>query len=87
MSRISKRIGILTSGGDAPGMNAAVRAAFRRIKAIDSKTDVVLFKEGLNGLAGRLAVNYLGNIERSAVRGIIHKGGTFLGTGRIILWI
>ena len=78
-----KRIGILTSGGDAPGMNAAVRAAFRRIKAHSPHHEVILFKEGLNGLASRLEVNYLENIERAAIRGIIHRGGTFLGTGRV----
>ncbi len=78
-----KRVGILTSGGDAPGMNAAVRAVFRRVKDLDPHNEVVLFKEGLNGLAGRLEVNYLGNIERDAIRGIIHKGGTFIGTGRV----
>ena len=83
MNKKGKRIGILTSGGDAPGMNAAVRAAFRRIKASNRDHEVVLFKEGLNGLAGRLEVNYLSNIDRGAIRGIIHKGGTFIGTGRI----
>ena len=78
-----KRIGILTSGGDAPGMNGAVRAAFRRIKAINPRHDIILFKEGLNGLAGRLEVNHLESIQRAAMRGIIHRGGTFIGTGRI----
>lgn len=78
-----QRIGILTSGGDAPGMNAALRAAFRRIKAASPKNEVVLFREGLNGLAGRLAVNYLGNIERRNLRDIINRGGTFIGTGRV----
>jgi 6-phosphofructokinase 1 len=83
MKKIAKRVGILTSGGDAPGMNAAVRAVFRRVKAISPDHEIVLFKEGLNGLAGRLEMNYLGDVERQAIRGIIHKGGTFLGTGRI----
>ncbi len=78
-----QRIGILTSGGDAPGMNAALRAAFRRIKASSPLHEVVLFREGLNGLAGRLAVNYLGNIERRSIRDIINRGGTFIGTGRV----
>jgi 6-phosphofructokinase 1 len=78
-----KRVGILTSGGDAPGMNGAVRAAFRRIKAMNPKNEVILFKEGLNGLAGRLEVNHLESIQRQAMRGIMHKGGTFIGTGRI----
>ena len=81
--KVGKRIGILTSGGDAPGMNGAVRAAFRRIKAINPRNEVVLFKEGLNGLAGRLEMNHLESIQRQSMRGIMHKGGTFIGTGRI----
>ncbi|MFN3197697.1 MAG: 6-phosphofructokinase [Bradymonadia bacterium] len=76
-------IGILTSGGDAPGMNAAVRAVFRRIKAVSPDNEVVLFREGLNGLAGRLEINHLRGIERPLIRDIIHRGGTFIGTGRI----
>ena len=80
---MKQRIGILTSGGDAPGMNAAVRATFRRLKGLSAENEVVLFREGLNGLAGRLEVNYLGNIERRSIRDIIHRGGTFIGTGRV----
>lgn len=76
-------IGILTSGGDAPGMNAAVRSIFRRIKAVNPENEVVLFREGLNGLAGRLEINHLRGIERPVIRDIIHRGGTFIGTGRI----
>ena len=49
-----KRVGILTSGGDAPGMNAAIRAVFRRVKMVSPEYEIVLFREGLNGLAGRL---------------------------------
>jgi len=78
-----KRIGILTSGGDAPGMNAAVRAVFRGVKAHSPHHEIMLFREGLNGLAGRLDVNYLADIERTSLRDIIHRGGTFIGTGRI----
>ena len=78
-----KRIGILTSGGDAPGMNAAVRAVFRGVKAHSPDHEIMLFREGLNGLAGRLDVNYLAVIERTSLRDIIHRGGTFIGTGRI----
>jgi 6-phosphofructokinase 1 len=79
-----KRVGILTSGGDAPGMNAAIRAVFRRVKMISPDNEVVLFREGLNGLAGRLEVNFDRNIDRTRVRDIIHRGGTFIGTGRLI---
>ena len=79
-----KRIGILTSGGDAPGMNAAIRAVFRRVKMVSPAHEIVLFHEGLNGLAGRLQVNFDRNIDRSRVRDIIHRGGTFIGTGRLV---
>lgn len=78
-----KRIGILTSGGDAPGMNAAIRAVFRTLKAVDPKIELVLFREGLNGLAGRLEVGHLGGISRSDLRDIINRGGTFIGAGRV----
>jgi 6-phosphofructokinase 1 len=79
-----KRVGILTSGGDAPGMNAAIRAVFRRVKAVSPDHEVVLFREGLNGLAGRLEVNFDRNIDRTRVRDIIHRGGTFIGSGRLV---
>lgn len=79
-----KRIGILTSGGDAPGMNAAIRAVFRRVKMVSPDNEIVLFREGLNGLAGRLEVNFDRNIDRTRVRDIIHRGGTFIGTGRLV---
>ena len=78
-----QRIGILTSGGDAPGMNAALRAVFRTVKAVSAENEIVLFREGLLGLAGRLEVNHLGGIARSDLRDIINRGGTFIGTGRI----
>ena len=43
-----KRIGVLTSGGDAPGMNAAIRAVVRT--AVANEMSVVGFKRGYNGL-------------------------------------
>lgn len=79
-----QRVGILTSGGDAPGMNGAIRAVFRRVKGIDANHEIVLFREGLNGLAGRLEVNFDSNIERVRLRDILHRGGTFIGTGRVV---
>ena len=83
MEHLGQRIGILTSGGDAPGMNAALRAVFRRLKVRSPEHDAVLFREGLNGLAGRLEVNHYSQIVRQDMRGIIHRGGTFIGTGRV----
>lgn len=76
-------VGILTSGGDAPGMNAAVRAAFRAIKMREPDREIVFFRDGFRGLAGRLDSSSDRNVDRSAIRDIIHRGGTFLGTGRV----
>lgn len=76
-------VGILTSGGDAPGMNAAVRAAFRALKMREPDREIVFFRDGFRGLAGRLDSSSDRNVDRKAVRDIIHRGGTFLGTGRV----
>ena len=76
-------IGILTSGGDAPGMNAAVRAAFRCLKMRDPDCEIVIFRDGFRGLARRLDSSSDRNVDRRAVRDIIHRGGTFIGTGRV----
>lgn len=76
-------IGILTSGGDAPGMNAAVRAAFRCLKMRDPDCEIVFFRDGFRGLARRLDSSSDRNVDRRAVRDIIHRGGTFIGTGRV----
>ncbi|GAB3821378.1 6-phosphofructokinase [Tessaracoccus terricola] len=72
------RIGVLTSGGDAPGMNAAVRAITRA--AIHSGAEVFAIREGWQGaLAGGDHIVALG---WSDVSGILNKGGTVIGTAR-----
>jgi len=76
-------VGILTSGGDAPGMNSAVRAAFRSLKMREPDREILFFREGFRGLARRLDSSSDRNVDRRAVRDIIHRGGTFLGTGRV----
>src|SRR5688500_1350017 len=76
-------IGILTSGGDAPGMNAAVRAAFRSLKMRAPDCELLVFRDGFRGLARRLDSSSDRNVDRRAVRDIIHRGGTFIGTGRV----
>jgi 6-phosphofructokinase 1 len=76
-------IGILTSGGDAPGMNAAIRAIFRAAKMRSPAEQIVFFRDGFRGLAARLETSTDRNVDRSAVRDIIHRGGTFLGAGRV----
>jgi len=71
-----KRIAVLTSGGDAPGMNAAVRAVVRT--GIAGGLEVLGVRDGFAGLIGGQFLP-LGARE---VGGIIERGGTFLGTSR-----
>jgi 6-phosphofructokinase 1 len=71
-----KKIGVLTSGGDAPGMNAAVRSVVR--KAIYHDVEVY----GVyNGYAGLISGN-IKKLELGSVGDIIHRGGTSLYTAR-----
>jgi 6-phosphofructokinase 1 len=71
-----KKIGILTSGGDAPGMNACIRAAVRAALA----NNIVIF--GIRwGYAGLIRDDMI-LLDRRAVANIIHQGGTILGTAR-----
>ena len=76
MSNAVKRIGILTSGGDAPGMNAAVRAVVRT--AIGRGIECVGIRRGWNGLINSDFVR----LDSSSVSHIINKGGTILYTAR-----
>ncbi|MGN8844592.1 6-phosphofructokinase [Niallia sp. Sow4_A1] len=71
-----KRIGVLTSGGDAPGMNAAVRAVVR--KAIFHGVEVYGV---IGGYAGLISGNFR-KLEVGSVGDIIHRGGTFLFSAR-----
>jgi len=71
-----ERIAVLTSGGDAPGMNAAVRAVTRR--AIDAGLGVMGVR---NGFAGLIAGSLI-PLGRRDVGGILGRGGTFLGSAR-----
>lgn len=71
-----KRIGVLTSGGDSPGMNAAVRAVVR--KAIYHAVEVYGIYNGYSGLiSGKIE-----KLELGSVGDIIHRGGTKLYTAR-----
>lgn len=71
-----KTIGILTSGGDAPGMNAAIRAVVR--KAIYNGVKVKGIKKGYQGLLNEEIVD----MDARSVSDTIQKGGTILGTAR-----
>ena len=71
-----KRIGVLTSGGDAPGMNAALRAVVR--SAMSRGLDCVGIRRGWNGLNSSDFVR----MDTTSVSHIINKGGTLLYTAR-----
>jgi 6-phosphofructokinase 1 len=70
------RIGVLTSGGDAPGMNAAIRAVVRR--AFTLNCECVGFVHGFNGLMK----GEWRKMTQASVAGIIQRGGTILRTAR-----
>ncbi len=72
-----RKIAILTSGGDAPGMNAAIRAAVR--KAIYCGMEIYGIERGFAGLINPSPWR---KMELSSVAGIIHRGGTILHTAR-----
>lgn len=71
-----KKIGVLTSGGDAPGMNAAIRAVVR--KAIYHNIEVYGIKYGFQGLME----GTIEKMEIGSVGDIIHRGGTILYSAR-----
>ncbi|HVH68878.1 MAG TPA: ATP-dependent 6-phosphofructokinase [Gemmatimonadales bacterium] len=71
-----KRVAVLTSGGDAPGMNAAIRAVVRVGSARGA--ELVGVRQGFSGLLG----GQLQPLGARDVAGIIHTGGTMLGSDR-----
>lgn len=73
-----KRIGILTSGGDAPGMNAAIRSAVRT--ALDRGMEIYAIRDGYQGLVN--GGDRIQKMDWDAVGGILHQGGTVIGTAR-----
>jgi phosphofructokinase-like protein len=74
---VTKRIGILTGGGDCPGLNAVIRAVVRRA----AQHNVTCFGFP-NGWAGVLA-GAIRPLTIDSTRGILHRGGTILGTSRV----
>ena len=70
------RVGVLTSGGDAPGMNAAIRAVVRRAFTLNCES--VGFLHGYNGLVK----GEWRKMTQASVAGIIQRGGTILRTAR-----
>jgi len=78
MSAQKIRIGVLTSGGDAQGMNAAVRAVVRT--GISRGCDVYAIYEGYEGMIR--GGDLIRRADWDSVGGILHKGGTVIGTAR-----
>ena len=72
------RLGILTSGGDAPGMNAALRAAVRT--SLEEGEEAVAIREGYRGLVE--GGDSFRPMDWDAVGGIMQMGGTVIGTAR-----
>ncbi len=73
-----RSIGVLTSGGDASGMNAAVRAVVRT--AIDAGMKVYAIYEGYQGMVE--GGDRIREMTWDSVGGILHRGGTIIGTAR-----
>ncbi len=73
---MAKQVGILTGGGDCPGLNAVIRAVTRR--ALATGWEVVAVREGWRGLVeGRFQA-----LGRREVTGLLPRGGTIIGTSR-----
>jgi ATP-dependent phosphofructokinase / diphosphate-dependent phosphofructokinase len=73
---MAKRIGILTAGGDSPGLNAAIRGVGKA--AHDAGIQIIGFRDGFRGLAE----NQFVKLDKPGLAGILTVGGTILGTGR-----
>jgi len=76
MAGATKKIGILTAGGDSPGLNAAIRGFGKA--AISNGWELVGFRDGIRGLVENRFVQ----LDSSALSGILTVGGTILGTSR-----
>ncbi len=74
----SKKLAVLTSGGDAPGMNAAVRAVVRT--GLSNQMEVFAIYEGYQGLVD--GGERIAKMNWGSVGGILQKGGTVIGTAR-----
>lgn len=78
MSHGKKRIGVMTSGGDSPGMNAAVRAVVR--KTLEQGCTAYCIYEGYQGLVD--GGDMIKEMQWEDVRGWVSEGGTLIGTAR-----
>lgn len=74
---MSKKIGVLTGGGDCPGLNAVIRAVVRR-SILHGGYEIIGIKHGWRGLLEQEIMP----LNRPHVTGILYRGGTILGTSR-----
>ncbi|MBR4501218.1 MAG: 6-phosphofructokinase [Clostridia bacterium] len=75
---MKRRIGILTAGGDCPGLNAAIRGVAKAAYEMFDETEIVGFHDGYRGLID----GDMSEMKRSQFSGILTLGGTILGTSR-----
>jgi ATP-dependent phosphofructokinase / diphosphate-dependent phosphofructokinase len=73
------RIGILTGGGDCPGLNAVIRAVVRSSTSGSESSEIIGIRNGWQGLIQ----NDVWPLTRESVSGILPRGGTILGTSRV----
>lgn len=76
---MSLRVGILTGGGDCPGLNAVIRAVVRRAASDSDEGQILGIKNGWRGLIE----DDVEPLTRQSVSGILPRGGTILGTSRV----
>ncbi len=72
-----KKVGILTAGGDCPGLNAAIRG-FGKAAIRQHDMELIGIQDGFLGLAGNRTIS----LDPRALSGILTVGGTILGTSR-----
>src|SRR6516162_914875 len=77
MGKKIKRIGILTAGGDSPGLNAAIRGVGKAALGTYGM-EIIGFRDGFRGLVE----NHRLRLDKSTLSGILTVGGTILGTSR-----
>ena len=77
MAKKIKRIGILTAGGDSPGLNAAIRGVGKTALGYYGM-EIIGFRDGFRGLVENRRLK----LDHSALSGILTIGGTILGTSR-----
>jgi 6-phosphofructokinase 1 len=76
MGKKNQRIGILTAGGDCPGLNAAIRGVGK--SALNHGMEIIGFRDGFRGLVENRRLE----LDKSTLAGILTVGGTILGTSR-----